>query len=80
MDMDRYLPLRIALGDSPFMYGAVETLDGLSKAVEIIIEIFRPCVEEGRPALALGAFVRRPAPYFLEMPDWLKDRIAAPEG
>jgi hypothetical protein len=57
MDMHRYFPIGVALGDPPFMNGAVELLSSCRDAVAAVIDIFRPCITEGLPALPLSAIV-----------------------
>jgi hypothetical protein len=51
MDMKRYFPIGVALGDAPFMQTAVELLTSLAHTVEIVIELFRPCIEDGSSPL-----------------------------
>lgn len=57
MDMDRYFPIGVALGEPPYMGSAVEQLTWLSDTVEMVISIFRPCITEGLPALPLSAVI-----------------------
>lgn len=57
MDMDRYFPIGVALGEPPYMGSAVEQLTWLSETVEVVIGIFRPCITDGLPALPLSAIL-----------------------
>jgi len=57
MDVHRYFPIGVALGEAPYMNGAVEQLVWCRDAVRAVIEIFRPCITEGLPALPLSAIV-----------------------
>jgi len=54
MDMDSYFPLGVGLGEPPFMYSAVDTLAGLADAVEIVLKVFRPCLDSGDPPMPLA--------------------------
>lgn len=53
MDMEAYFPLDVAF-DSPLIATpAVQVLEKLSAATEIVLEIFRPCVVDGGPPFSL---------------------------
>jgi hypothetical protein len=54
MDMNSYFPIGVGLGEPPFMHSAVDTLAGLVDAVEIILKVFRPCLESGDPPMPLA--------------------------
>lgn len=54
MNMNSYFPIGITLGDPPHINGAVELLEWMTNAVAVVIEIFRPCITEGLPPLALS--------------------------
>lgn len=56
MDMYRYFPIGISLGE-PFMYDALELIDCLVGAVEVVLSVFRPCVESGDAAVPLTAIL-----------------------
>jgi len=57
MDMDRYFPIGVALGEPPYMSGAVELLGLLVSAVEVVVGAFRPCITAGLPATPVSALV-----------------------
>lgn len=53
MDMTRYFPLEVEFGSPPFFMPAVAQLGFLAEAVEIVLEVFRPCIADGGPPLSL---------------------------
>lgn len=55
MDVNRYFPIGVALGDPFTMSSATDLLKNFARAVEIVLEIFRPCVEGSNPPLPLTA-------------------------
>jgi hypothetical protein len=59
MDMNRYFPLTIALGEPPIIYGAADVLDQLADTVGIVLELFRPCIEVGAAPLPLSSTLAR---------------------
>jgi hypothetical protein len=54
MDMNRHFPIGIALGEPPFMASAIELLGWQTAAVEIVLNLFRPCVERGDAPLPVS--------------------------
>lgn len=51
MDVQRYFPLQISVGDVAPFSGADELLTGLYATVATVLDVFRPCIETGDPAL-----------------------------
>jgi hypothetical protein len=50
MDMNRYFPIGISLGE-PFMFDAIELLGWCIETVEWVIGLFRPCFADGSVSL-----------------------------
>jgi hypothetical protein len=60
VEMDRYFPIGVALGDPPVApYPANELLARLARTVEIVLDIFRPCITGGA-AIPLSALTASP--------------------
>lgn len=55
IDLHRYFPIGVALGEPTHMQSAIEQLTMLTMAVEVVLAIFRPCIVEGLPALPVSA-------------------------
>jgi hypothetical protein len=55
MDMDRYLPVRVAIGHphGAWGYGVVDLLGWCVAATEMVIDWFEPCFRRGDPVLPL---------------------------
>jgi hypothetical protein len=55
MDMNSYFPVGIALSDLlPMDFDAEGLLTGMALTVELVIEVFRPCVEQGAAPIPLS--------------------------
>jgi hypothetical protein len=55
MDMNRYFPITVTLGNFPVANSAVRALEGLLRTVEIVVGLFRPCILDGLPADPISA-------------------------
>lgn len=53
MDMTRYFPLEVEFGKPFVLYTCSSVLGYLAEAVEIVLEVFRPCITDGGPPLSL---------------------------